>query len=109
MAMQHAAIAFQALEGHDWDTVVATCVRAETVGPILMPTEYRAGMGNLKMNQKVAEATRLFVDTMRDLMGDALQAHKEVQGMIDRDAPALRETMRVPGYGTSVSINEGEE
>lgn len=93
MAMQHAVFAYQALEGHDWDTVVRTCVRAESVGPVLMPSEFIAGSKNLRVNHKIAEAARLFVDTMGDILADLSPPEPE----------------KVPGYGTTVSMTAEDQ
>lgn len=78
MAMQHAVIAYQALEGHDWDGAVATCNYGESVGPILYPSEFIAGSDNLRQNKKVLEAARDFVNAMRPVMSEAM---KEVHGL----------------------------
>jgi hypothetical protein len=53
--------AVQLLSVVDLETMDRTCLRAESIGPIIMPTAFNEGMNRLTANRDVIHAARRFL------------------------------------------------
>ena len=68
-AMSRVILAAQCIEDEPFERMLATIERAHSVGPILYPGGYLAAAqsGSLVAQQRMLEAARAFVATLRDV------------------------------------------
>lgn len=61
------------LDTIDWDELVAVQNRAETLGPILLPTEYAQSLagGTSRSNMRLLRATATYLAELRALADEA--------------------------------------
>jgi hypothetical protein len=69
-AMTRVALAAQCVADEPLDRMLATITRAHTLGPIVMPTDYRQALssGSLDAQEAMLKAARAFAATLPDVI-----------------------------------------